>query len=216
MQVYSLGQLIVRSLTLGELDTNCYLITDRGTSETIIIDPADSAESIIEVITTEQLKPTAIILTHAHFDHVLGLLELQLSLGLPVFMHPADEQLLASAQSSAQHWLGHAVDPVPKSSQAITEDNTFQLGTLIIQVLHTPGHTPGSICLLVSQATQPLALLTGDTVFKDGVGRTDFSYSKPLQLRDSLDRLLQFPAELLCFPGHGPHSTLAQIKQQLS
>ncbi len=216
MNTYSHGQLVLRSLELGELGTNCYIVTDNNSLETILVDPADSAETIIEVVNREQLQPISILLTHGHFDHVLGLLELKLALDLPVFMHQEDNPLLKTAQASAQHWLGHSVDPVPNATQNIVEGNTLALGDLTITVLHTPGHTQGSVCLLVQDSDEPLALLTGDTVFKNSVGRTDFSYSKPLLLRDSLEKLLRFEDTLSCYPGHGAPTTIGEIRQFLS
>lgn len=216
MDVFPHSTLIIRSLVLGELDTNCYLLTDHQSGETIIIDPADSASTILDVITAEQLQATAIMLTHGHFDHCLGLLELQLALDMKAWMHQADAPLIATAQSSAQHWLGHQVDPVPTQTQPLEQHSQLQLGNHQLTVLHTPGHTPGSICLLITHRNEHVALITGDTLFKNSVGRTDFSYSKPLQLRKSLDQLLELPDQLACYPGHGEPTTIASAKAFLS
>ncbi len=216
MDVHPHGPLVIRAIELGELQTNCYLLTDHASQETIIVDPADSAETIIDVISAEQLRPISILLTHGHFDHVLGLLELQLAFDLPVFMHPDDQTLLSGAQASAEHWLKHSVDPVPHKTQTIAEGIELSLGSLTIKVLHTPGHTLGSVCLLINEAETPLALLTGDTLFKNSIGRTDFSYSKPLLLRDSLHRLLEFPDDLACYPGHGEPTSIAEARAFLT
>jgi hydroxyacylglutathione hydrolase len=208
----------VLRLALGALDTNCYLAWCTETLEAVIIDPADSGDLISEKILEEGLKPQAIILTHGHFDHVLGLLEVKLNFDLPVFLHRHDWGLLQTAPASAQHWLGLATDPVPKPDHELAENMILPLGKHEIKVIETPGHTPGSVSLLVVEnhahttgaETKNQLLFTGDTLFKDGVGRTDFSYSSPVDLERSLQKIFQLPADTICLPGHGEPATLGQ------
>src|SRR3989344_2226342 len=170
----------ILKLTLGELDTNCYLVWCPTTFETLIIDPADSGDFITETLLSRQLHPVAIILTHGHFDHVLGLLELKLNFPVPIMMAKTDQFLLAQAARSAHHWLKHPVDPVPPADSFLKDGQKITFGHSMLTVMATPGHTPGSVCLHNDDF-----ILTGDTLFKDGVGRTDFHYSKPLQLAQS-------------------------------
>jgi len=177
----------IETLVVGSMATNCYIVDD------IIVDPGDDAEYIISHITQ---KPSMIVATHGHFDHIMAAYALQLTYNIPFYIHPDDIFLLATMQSSAKHFLGlKEVDPppVPTPLQGLS-------------FFHTPGHTPGSICLQFSDV-----LIVGDSIFADGgVGRTDFSYSKPLKLADSIDRILSYPPDTRLLPGHGKETTVKQ------
>ena len=159
----------IQTLTVGDLEANCYLVPDGD--ECIIIDPGDDADFITETITNQKLKPLAIILTHGHFDHVLGCLELKLNFNLPIYLHKNDEKLYSSANRSAAHWLKKKTLKVPPIDQFIKEGDEIKIGSEKLKVIETPGHTPGSICLYDGTKNP----FTGDTLFADAVGRTDFS-----------------------------------------
>lgn len=170
----------METLVVGSMATNCYLV------DGIIIDPGDDAEYIMSHLTD---KPRMIVATHGHFDHIMAACALQLAYNIPFYLHPADNFLLATMQSSAKHFLGlKEVDPPPVPTP-ITD----------LPFIHTPGHTPGSICLKFENV-----LIVGDTIFEGGgVGRTDFSYSQPLKLAESIDHILSYPANTRLLPGHG-------------
>lgn len=199
--------LTIERWPLGELSTNCYLVWSSTTQEAVIIDPADSGDFISERILELQLQPLAILLTHGHFDHVLGALEVKLNFDLPIWIHPLDVPLLKTAQRSAEHWLKHAVSPVPKVDHFLDPHSPLALDPFSIRVLATPGHTPGSVSFLIDTA-----LFTGDTLFKEGVGRTDFSYSSPSDLEDSIRQLLELPPEVSVFPGHGDSTSMIELQ----
>lgn len=206
------NNLAIESLTLGQLETNCYIPWCKKTKQCIVIDPADSAQTITQIIIDLQLKPLCIVFTHAHFDHVLGSLELKLNFDLPIFMHQNDVKLLKTAQKSGSYWLKRVVDPVPTVTKTISEDTILKIGNSELRAIHTPGHTPGSICLFANEP-RPL-LFTGDTLFKAGVGRTDFEYSSPADLNKSIEKLFNnLPGETICFPGHGSYTILSQEKR---
>jgi len=190
----------IETLKLGQLDTNCYLAWCEKTDETIIIDPADEGGFISEKILELNLKPVAIILTHGHFDHILGLLELKLNFPkTPIMVHEADLFLIESVQKRAQHWLKMQVNPAPKVDKLLKEGNQIKFGQEVLTVLHTPGHTPGSICLY-----SDLVMFTGDTLFKDGaIGRTDLSYSSPKKIQQSLKKIKDLPGSQQMYSGHG-------------
>lgn len=221
----------IRTLTVGEMETNCYLVSssdggakgDSSEVETkcLIIDPGDDADFITQTILDNKLKPIAIVLTHGHFDHVLGCLELKLNFNIPIYLHEKDAKLYASANQSAAHWLKKKSLKVPSVDQYIKEGDKIPFGNEFLTVIETPGHTPGSICLyssplnLKSQMSNVKYLFTGDTLFAEGVGRTNFSYSSPSDLQKSLRKIsnLQyqisnFKSQIVIYPGHGESTIL--------
>ncbi len=203
-----MSQLDIQTLVLGQLDTNCYLVTDHTLGETMVIDPADDGTVITDQILQSQLQLKYIVLTHGHFDHCLGLLEVKLNFGVPILMHQADQFLLDSLPQRASHWIHQSVPPAPPVDKYLVEGNTFTLGNTQFTVLHTPGHTPGSISLLSDDL-----IFTGDTLFKDSIGRYDFSYSSYKDLQHSLKRLLELPPGLVVYPGHGERT---EIKEEIN
>ncbi len=206
---YRAQPISVETYTLGELDTNCYLVWEEPSYEAILIDPGDAGDFLADQIRERKLHLSAILLTHGHFDHALGLLALRVTFpDVPICLHAEDEGLLARAQASAEHWLKHPVDPVPSATMNISESSQFHIGSQLLSVIATPGHTPGSCSFHISTPKQEL-LFTGDTLFKAGVGRTDFSYSKPLDLELSVQSLFDtFSADTVCFCGHGEVTTI--------
>ena len=205
----------VKTLNLGPLQTNCYLTWCPKTLKAIIIDPADEADYISQEIIDLKLKPKYIVLTHGHFDHVLGVLELKLNFNIPILLHKADLSLYNQTQKSAQYWLKRQVDPTPPPDKFIKQNDQIKFGKEKLKVIETPGHTPGSICLLPQKLQFRLSALgwrtgvfTGDTLFKNGVGRTDFSYSNPKDMQKSLKKLSTLPPNTKVYPGHGEPTTI--------
>jgi len=221
----------VKTLTVGELETNCYLLSDSQSGDTYIIDPGDDADFITETILHHQLTPLAILLTHGHFDHVLGCLELKLNFNIPIYLNEKDKKLYSSANQSALHWLKKNTLKVPPIDNFLKDKQKLPLGSENVAIIETPGHTPGSISIYSSfpsqyqrrggtstlvgeETSQTSILFTGDTLFKDAVGRTDFSYSKPLQLTKSLEKLFKLPETTIIYPGHGEATILIDEKRK--
>ena len=181
-------------LQVGPIGTNCYLLEDESTNAAAVIDPGGDGARILDRAKADGVEIKLILLTHAHFDHTGGVAELCKALpGVPVYLHPADAQLLGT-----QVFPAIGVDTVPYG-----DGDTLTLGSLTISVLHTPGHTPGVVCLQVEDA-----LFTGDTLFQGSMGRTDFPGGSYEQLMASLKRLGQLPGDYHVFPGHMGASTL--------
>jgi len=172
----------------------------------LIIDPGDEADYISTEILRLKLVPQAILLTHGHFDHVLGCLELKLNFNLPIYLHQADLFIYKNAPRSAAHWLGQSVDPVPQPDFFLTDKQTINFGLDKITVIHTPGHTPGSVCFYLSNY-----LFTGDTLFADEPGRADHTYSNKDDLQSSLQKIYAFPPSIEILPGHGKNELLSLI-----
>lgn len=188
----------IHTYTLGDLETNCHVVWCPRTYEALIIDPADSGDFISQEILDLKLNPVGIILTHGHFDHALGLLELKLNFQLPIMIHKADETLLGKAAASAQHWLKREVDPIPPADTFLEDGQKIVFGDQMLEVLHTPGHTPGSIVFFNHQI-----IFTGDTIFKDGVGSTRHAYSSSRALHKSLEKIRELGRGKTAYAGHG-------------
>ena len=164
--------MILEKIVVGNNYTNCYVIgEEKGTGA--IIDPGADPKKIMKVINKLQLETiTNIIITHGHFDHVLAAFELQMAFNIPFIIHPKDKKLLSRATDSASYWMKReiVVQP-PKVNQEINQRDKIKLGEFKLEVLETPGHTPGGTALY--NQDKKIAFV-GDTIFKDGVGRTDF------------------------------------------
>ncbi len=212
---YYNNMLDIKTLVLGEMATNCYIVIDEDSREAIVIDPADSGETILDVILAEQLSLKAVILTHGHFDHLLGLLSIYLSFpNVPVFLHPDDIFLYNRAAESAKHWLGHQVDPLPPTEilTPLSEKTLVNLGSSQFSFLELPGHTPGSVAIL-----GPNWAVSGDVAFAEGgIGRTDFKYASPMQLSESLQKLKKLPDNWTIFPGHGESFYVSEFRDLIA
>lgn len=194
----------IETFILGSMQTNCYLLVSDTSNSAVIIDPADDGDFINEELMRRGLQLESVVLTHGHFDHCLGLLSLKSAWNVPIMMNFADQFLLAKAQDSALHWLGIESDPVPPADVDLANKNEIELIREKFQIIQTPGHTPGSICLLHKKSK---VLLSGDTIFAEGnIGRTDFSYSSGKKMKTSLAKLksmAQATEYSEVYPGHG-------------
>lgn len=204
--------LLIKTLTVGQMQTNCYIVCDQNSLEAAVIDPGDDAEYIHASLRDLHAKPTQIIATHGHFDHILAALEIRLAYTIPFRIHESDTFLVSGMKESARHFLGiHIEDMPPKIDGFIKEGDQIQIGRHDLRVIETPGHTPGSICL---HSRESSFILTGDTIFAGGsVGRTDFSYSSSDALLISIQKILKYSEDPVLYPGHGPVSSIKQEKQ---
>ncbi len=191
----------ILSFKLGPLETNAYLVFCPKTRRGLIIDPADEANFLSEKILREKIKPLAIIATHGHFDHLLAANELQLAFDIPFLIHPNDQKILFQMRQSASWHLKRKIsEEPPKKLTFLKEGEEIHFGNEWLTVIELPGHTPGSIGLY--NLFQKI-FFSGDTIFKDGVGRTDFSYSSPDNLASSLQKIKEKFTGFKVFPGHG-------------
>lgn len=193
-------------LIVGQLATNCYLVFDE-TKETLIIDPGDDGDFIIQKILDRKLNPKYVIATHGHFDHVGAITQIKLTFNTPFLINKKDYFLLKNAQRSAKHFLGINIDPIIDPDQFIKQGDLIKIGKMKIKVIETPGHTPGGITLYYNNF-----LFSGDNLFANGVGRTDFSYSSKKDFDKSLQKLLKLPEGTMIYPGHGEEINIGKIK----
>lgn len=187
----------VKRSVVGKLSTNCYLLIDSDSEEALIIDPGDEPAKILGVL-EPGLSVKGIIATHCHFDHILAVDYLREALGAKFYIHRDDLPILEEAPRNALEWVGTTFDP-PSPDDYLSEDKNIDLGSHKIKVLHTPGHSPGSICLLVDDV-----LLSGDTLFAGSVGRTDLYGGDYNQLLRSIkEKLCILSDDTRVMPGHG-------------
>ena len=195
------------TLILGDLQTNCYLIWDEDTKKCLIIDPADDGLGISEWINSKNLKVKAIFLTHGHFDHSLGALDLKLIYNVDFGCSSKDAFLLNRQEETAKHFLKKEIQ-VPnfiKIDLDLDKIKKFKLGEETIEIIKTPGHTPGSVCFYYKSGG---LLFSGDTLFKELRGRTDFKYGSTKKIFESLKKLMKLPSNTLVLPGHGEETTI--------
>lgn len=189
----------IARLEVGEMKANCYLVSDEN-GKTAIIDPGDDAEYITSNLQRNNLEPELIILTHGHFDHCMAALEIKLAFNIPIYMHKSDEFLLKNMAKSAKHYLNFDPGPPPKVDFYIKNNSKIKLGILELEVVETPGHTPGSVCLLNKKHKK---VFVGDLIFNGGyVGRTDFQYSNESDLKKSVALIKELAKGYEAFAGH--------------
>ena len=197
-------------IPVGQMQANCYLVIEKGSKKTLIIDPGDAPDYIKTVITKEKLIPEIIVATHGHFDHIMGVLDLQLTLKIPFLAHSKDEFLIERMGETTKHFLSYDGGPSPKPTMHIKNGHVIYVGSASFTVIETPGHTPGSVCLYDASSD---ILFTGDTLFASGgVGRTDFSYSSKSLLQKSVKKILSLPPKTTILTGHGDTSTIEAEK----
>lgn len=210
-KLYSMATMIHEILPVGLLQCNCSVLGDEQTREAIVVDPGDNIPDIEQILKKHRLTVKAIVVTHAHIDHVAGAEQLRKKTAAPVYLNMADSELLAALAVQAQ-WLGvETPERVAVDTDAV-DGTTIHLANSDLHVLHTPGHTQGSISLYL-----PLhgKLIAGDTLFRDSIGRTDLPGGNTRQLLSSIKtRLLDLPEETIVIPGHGPSTTIGREKQR--
>jgi glyoxylase-like metal-dependent hydrolase (beta-lactamase superfamily II) len=197
-------------LPVGMLQCNCSIYGDETSKEAMVIDPGDDVEAILGIVNKHGLAVKAIVITHAHIDHIGGAARLKQATGAPVYMNENDAPLAGRLDLQAQ-WLGVETPPEPGVDVAAREGDTLRAGAIEAHVLHTPGHTQGSICLYVPAGGK---LFAGDTLFFDSIGRTDLPGGDGRQILQSIHtKLLKLPEETEVIPGHGRSTTIGREKE---
>lgn len=197
-------------LPVGPLQCNCSIIGDEQTHEAMVIDPGDDIEQVLVLIRKHNLQVKQIVITHAHLDHVGGAMKLRAATGAPVLLNQNDYALLKMLDVQAA-WLGMSPPEKVEIDQSVGPADVVKAGSLQGQVLHTPGHTEGSICLYFPAHSM---LIAGDTLFAGSIGRTDLPGGSFQKILHSLhDRILALPDETVVVPGHGPFTQIGEERE---
>jgi hydroxyacylglutathione hydrolase len=197
-------------LPVGPLQCNCSIVGDEQTKEAMVIDPGDEIDEIMAIVRRHGLTVKQIVVTHAHIDHVGGAMKLKHLTGAPILLNQNDYALLRMLDVQAS-WIGMAAPEAVNIDASVGSGDKVQAGGLVADVLHTPGHTDGSICLYFAPEKK---LIAGDTLFAGSIGRTDLpggSYEKIM--RSLHGPVLALPDETVVVPGHGPLTTIGEERE---
>lgn len=197
-------------LPVGPLQCNCSVIGDDVSHEAIVIDPGDDIEDVLAIVRKHNLQVKQIVITHAHIDHVGGAMKLRSATGAPILLNQNDYALLKMLDEQAA-WLGMASPGKVEIDQSMGQADSVKAGSLVADVIHTPGHTEGSVCLYFAAEKK---LIAGDTLFAGSIGRTDLpggSFEKIL--RSLHEKVLALPDETIVVPGHGPLTTIGEERE---
>jgi hydroxyacylglutathione hydrolase len=199
---------IIKRMVVGALSANCYIIGSPSSGEGLVIDPGGNANEIVKAVDESRLEIKTIVLSHGHSDHIAALYDIQRCTGAKVAIHRADADFFDGyGEYSMMFGISYRTPAPP--DRLLNEGDTIETGGLCLKVLHTPGHTPGSICLQMGNA-----VFTGDTLMYRGIGTTLMPGSSRRQLIDSIHRrLMVLPDETVLYPGHGRQTTVGAERQ---
>lgn len=220
-----MSELIHEIIPVGWLQCNCSVLGDAQSKEAVVVDPGDEVERILEIIRQHDLKVRAIVNTHAHIDHVGGLAKMHAATGAPVLMHSEDLELYRMLDMQAQ-FIGVSMPAMANVDGLLKEGDSLRWGSFEARVIHTPGHTQGSVCLHLPKrrladsgsgkraVADPDRLIAGDTLFAGSIGRTDLWGGSFEEIIQSIQvKLLALPDDTRVFPGHGPETTIGDERE---
>lgn len=200
--------MIIETIVVTPIGANCYVVGCPDTKEAMVIDPGGDVDKILPILSHHDLTVKAIVGTHAHIDHAAGVEELKQATGAPFYLHPAEEPLLKSMPEYGSYFGMH-VGGVPTVEHYLRTGDTVAFGKLVFDVLETPGHSPGGICLRSGQI-----IFVGDALFQGSIGRTDLPGGNHEQLLHSIQtQLLSLPDETVVYSGHGAPTTIGDERQ---
>lgn len=199
--------MLVRAVTVGPFQENCYLLIDEETRDAVLVDPGDEPERLIDLVEREGATLRALWITHGHIDHVGGIAGVKRRWNVPVHLHPLDRPLYDRAAEQGRHY-GVRIEAPPAPEHDLAEGDVLTVGALSFAVMHVPGHAPGHVAFVGHGV-----VFGGDCLFAGSVGRTDLPLCDPHALVQSLGRFTALPAETVVYPGHGPATTVGEERR---
>jgi glyoxylase-like metal-dependent hydrolase (beta-lactamase superfamily II) len=200
-------ELEVRGVVVGLFRENCWIIGSRQRGEACVIDPGDEPDEILALARDMGVRITRVVASHAHLDHIMAVRAIVEATGAPFLLHESDLGIAEYMPTAAQMWLGHEVPPAPRPDAFPIDGQDLEVAGVTLKVIHTPGHTPGSLCLYAADAH---LLFSGDTLFRESIGRTDLPGGDTDQILASISqRLYALPADTRVLPGHMQETTIA-------
>ncbi|MDQ1317145.1 MAG: hydroxyacylglutathione hydrolase [Candidatus Poribacteria bacterium] len=196
--------MIIHTLILGPMQANCYLLECEETHSAIVIDPGDDAEVILDILEKRKLNLEFIINTHGHIDHISANADLKKKTSAKLYIHRLDADMIINPQKNLSSFIGRDISS-PSADKILEDGDNLEVGTIILKVIHTPGHSPGSICLLADES-----VFTGDLLFAGSIGRYDFPGSSYNQIISSLKKIMELDDDLVVYSGHGPITTIGE------
>lgn len=197
----------IKMLSVGPMQANCYIIECEETKSAMVVDPGDEGIRIAGDIKKRGLQLDFIVDTHGHVDHIAANKDLVEEFSAPLCIHSADADMLVNPQLNLSFFIGVPVSS-PKADKLLADGDILKVGNIELKVIHTPGHSPGSMCLLGDDF-----IITGDLLFAGGIGRYDFPGSSYEQLIDSLQKVISLDDDLVVYPGHGPATTIGDERR---
>lgn len=201
----------ITGIVVGPFQSNTWLVTDDSGETGVIVDPGDDPQRIIGAIEAAGVKVPAILLTHGHIDHVGAAAEVAQATGAKVYIHPADREVLDMVPSQCR-LFGVRVVQAPAIDESLEDGKELTFGPIHVSCLHTPGHSPGHTCFLFSEGEETL-MTSGDLLFAGSIGRTDLWGGNASDMRASLERIQEIPADTTVYSGHGPSTTIGKEKK---
>ena len=200
-------ELEVRGVVVGLFQENCWVVGSRQRGEAVVIDPGDEPEEILALARDMGVKITRVLASHAHLDHIMAARDIVQATGAPFLLHAGDVRIAEYMPEAARQWLGREVEPPPDIDAFPVDGQDIEVAGVALKVIHTPGHTPGSVSLYAAEAH---LLFSGDTLFRESIGRTDLPGGDTQTILQSIrQRLYTLPDDTRVLPGHMQETTIA-------
>ncbi|MBV8714292.1 MAG: MBL fold metallo-hydrolase [Chloroflexi bacterium] len=204
-------ELEVRGVVVGLFQENCWIVGSRRRGEAVVIDPGDEPEEILALARDMGVKITRVLASHAHLDHIMAARDIVEATGAPFLLHAEDVGIAENMPLSARMWLGHDVAPAPTPDAFPVDGQDIEVAGVTLRVIHTPGHTPGSLSLYAAEAR---LLFSGDTLFRESIGRTDLPGGNTETIMASIrQRLYSLPDDTRVLPGHMQETTIGHERE---